>query len=253
VTNETNLAKRCAIIAVVVIVTALFAVLAACEFPTPTSSPLPTPILPTPRLRPGPQQAIAVEESGTVTGTVEVWWDSPLVPTGFVTLYTGIDLDTPTAPGEYVVYYACQGNAIACAGYPAMRTVTAPTAEEACAVTMTLMLDFEARHEGSVFSAATKTGGPIISAREPGTGQFDGTISWRWKPLLPKDFVGVVEVWQRGRWVDEGLPDIVIPYGTNGALHTPDGRGFFLVGTFEVGTEEYRLYFPIVARRGWRP
>ena len=241
--NEIKLAKRCVIVAAIVAV--LFAILAACEFPTPTppTSPLPSP----PEYQAQAQAQQAVVEPGTVTGTVEVWWDSPLVSTGFVTIYSAIESG---GPGAYVVYYVCEGNATACAGYPATRTVAADTIDEACAVTMTLVLDFEARQDGAVYDAATKTGGPLGPADEPGHGQYDGTIPWRWTPLLSENIVGVVEVWRRARWADEGLPDIVIPFDVNGTLRTPDEHGFFLVAAFEIIPKPHTYYLPIVCRRG---
>jgi len=256
--------KQTRTVLIVVIMALVALLLAACEQPTPTppTSPLPSP----PEYQAQAQAQQAVVEPGTVTGTVEVWWDSPLVSTGFVTIYTGVEPggsgyvvyhvhDGPNGasvilPGAYVVHYICEGPDAACAGYPATRTVHADTAVEACAVTMTLVLDFEARQDGAVYDAATKTGGPLGPADEPGHGQYDGTIPWRWTPLLSENIVGVVEVWRRARWADEGLPDIVIPFDVNGTLRTPDEHGFFLVAAFEIIPKPHTYYLPIVCRRG---
>lgn len=221
-----------------VLALSLALVLTACgtPLPSPTESPISPP--PTPAVEVA-EVVPSRTDAGAAAGTTTVYWDDPLVATGFVTVAAGVQSG---GPGGYVVRYVCQGPDEACAAYPVTRTVEAGAPEDACAVELALVIDLEARRDGRVL-AATTLRTPLVGAREPGTGQYDGDIPWAWE--VPVE--GTAELWQRLRWTDYGgtvLPDVVVPYHVvGGALRETDERGFSLVKVVE---GEYRYYFPVV-------
>jgi len=226
------------LLVIVVAFIALALVLTACEQPTPTPTESPISPLPLPQALTDP-----------VTGTTRLFWDDPLVETGTVCIST---ISAECSLTDCDVLYICEPPELsACVNYPFTRTVPIAEVDAALVFTFTLVLDSEARIDNQVIDAYTLPSG-LLSASEPGVGQYNGAIPWSWQPDIPVNYIGTVEIWKRKRWVDVAgnLPDVLIPYDTtDNVLHESDERGFFLTKVITIPVELHVVYLPIVARR----
>ena len=220
----------------------VFLLLAGCELPTPTPTESPiSPILPPSALR-------ALLDP--ITDTARFFWDDPLVVTG--TGRVGAVEAVSTTAGWQITYICEPADSRACVNYPYARIVSDSELDGAIVFTLTLMMDLEARIGGQTIDTYTLPTG-LMTTDEPGTGQYNGLITWSWQPDIPSGYFGNLEIWSRDRWedTDGNLPSVFGAYYVSGEmLQYPDDRGFFLVKTVPVPFESHVVYMPLIKRTG---
>ena len=218
--------------------------LVACEQPTPTLSPIPTT---SPISVPLATSLLKTLETQTITSTVKLFWDDPLVASE--TLSVGLTGYTDLGATSILSYTCEPRDTIACANYPFTRSIPTIEVNDNLTFTFLCVLDSEARINGMIVDEDTRPL-PFVSSEEPGYGQENGDIPWSWEPEIPDDYLGSVELWQRirGLDIDNNLPEITVPYYVNDdGLQPHDARGFFLIDTYTTKST-YITYMPFIMK-----